>query len=122
MTCLIKMLYLNLRMITPYIIPEEVFNDVEICSTSKLLYSLIMNLSLKDGFCIESNSYLAEKLNVKKGRISELIQELIKSNYVESEHVYREYSKSIMYRKLTPIKHFSEVKLINELYNDYLPF
>ena len=111
-------------MIEFYIIPQEVFNDIEICSTSKLLYSLIVNLSIKDGFCIESNSYLAEKLNVKKGRVSELIQELIKANYIDSEHIYREYSKSIMFRKLTPMKFFYEIKLINKLHNDYysVPF
>lgn len=87
-----------------YLIHPQIFEDNRICSTAKLLFSLICNLSIKDGVCTASNNYLGEKLSLKKERVSKLITELVKYDYLKSECKYKENNKHYFEERiLTPL-------------------
>ena len=86
------------------IIPATVRYDNKIRDKAKLLYSEITALSNKDGYCYATNKYFADLYNVSTTTISTLIKELIDNGYIESNIIYKEGSKEILYRYLKLFK------------------
>ena len=86
------------------ILPANVRYDKRLRDKAKLLYSEITALSNKNGYCYASNKYFADLYQVSITTISTLIKELIDYGYLESQLVYKEGSKEILYRYLKLFK------------------
>lgn len=63
---------------------------------------MILYLS-KEKECIMSNLYISELLNITKIQSSRIINSLKKKGYIKVEMTYKENSKEIVLRKITPI-------------------
>lgn len=86
------------------IIPANVRYDDKLRDKAKLLYSEITALCNKNGYCYATNKYFADLYKVSTTTISTLIKELIDNGYLESDIVYKEGSKEILYRYLKIFK------------------
>ncbi len=94
-------------------IPYEIVTDIKLNDKEKIVYSMILYLS-KEKECIISNSYISELLNVTKIQSSRIINSLKKKGYIKVEMTYKENSKEIALRKITPIyKNVNTYKQIN---------
>lgn len=82
------------------IIPANVRYDKELCPNAKLLYGEISALCKKEGYCWSSNDYFAELYDVSKKSISTWISQLVNSNYIQKQIVYKQGTKEILMRKL----------------------
>lgn len=83
-------------------IPYEIVTDIKLNDKEKIVYSMILYLS-KEKECIISNSYISELLNITKIQASRIINSLKKKGYIKVEMTYKENSKEIALRKITPI-------------------
>ncbi len=83
-------------------IPYEVLINTKLNDKEKIVYSMILYLS-KEKECIMSNSYISELLNITKIQSSRIINSLKKKGYIKVEMTYKENSKEIALRKITPI-------------------
>ncbi len=83
------------------IIPAEVRYDKDLKPNEKLLYGEITSLMNKEGYCYASNKYFSNLYGVSVVSISDWINNLVKKNYLETEMIYKENSKEILYRKIT---------------------
>lgn len=84
------------------IIPEYVTKDKNLTDKEKNIYAMILSLS-KSQECIMSNSYISEILNISKVHSSRLISSLRDKGYIKVRIIYKENSKEILKRILTPI-------------------
>ncbi|MCI8384097.1 MAG: hypothetical protein HFJ33_04445 [Clostridia bacterium] len=83
-------------------IPYEILIDTKLNDKEKIVYSMILYLS-KEKECIMSNSYISELLSITKIQSSRIINSLKKKGYIKVEMTYKENSKEIALRKITPI-------------------
>ena len=83
-------------------IPYEILIDTKLNDKEKIVYSMILYLS-KEKECIMSNLYISELLNITKIQSSRIINSLKKKGYIKVEMTYKENSKEIALRKITPI-------------------
>ena len=83
-------------------IPYEILINTKLNDKEKIVYSMILYLS-KEKECIMSNSYISELLNITKIQSSRIINSLKKKGYIKVEMTYKENSKEIALRKITPI-------------------
>ena len=83
-------------------IPYEILIDTKLNDKEKIVYSMILYLS-KEKECIMSNLYISELLNITKIQSSRIINSLKKKGYIKVEMTYKETSKEIALRKITPI-------------------
>ena len=83
-------------------IPYEIFINKKVTDKEKTIYSMILTLS-KTKECIMSNSYISSMLNISKVRSSRLINSLRDKGYIKVKIEYKENSKEIQKRILTPI-------------------
>lgn len=94
-------------------IPYEIVTDIKLNDKEKIVYSMILYLS-KEKECIMSNLYISELLNITKIQSSRIINSLKKKGYIKVEMTYKENSKEIALRKITPIyKNVNTYKQIN---------
>lgn len=94
-------------------IPYEIVTDIKLNDKEKIVYSMILYLS-KEKECIMSNLYISELLNITKIQASRIINSLKKKGYIKVEMTYKENSKEIALRKITPIyKNVNTYKQIN---------
>lgn len=94
-------------------IPYEIVTDIKLNDKEKFVYSMILYLS-KEKECIMSNMYISELLNVTKIQASRIINSLKKKGYIKVEMNYKENSKEISLRKITPIyRNVNTYKQIN---------
>ena len=84
------------------ILPEYITKDRNLTDKEKSIYSMILSLS-KNQECIMSNSYISSMLNISKVHSSRLISSLRDKGYINVKIVYKENSKEILKRILTPI-------------------
>ena len=84
------------------ILPEYITKDKNLTDKEKSIYSMILSLS-KNQECIMSNSYISSMLNISKVHSSRLISSLRDKGYINVKIVYKENSKEILKRILTPI-------------------
>ena len=83
-------------------IPYEILINTKLNDKEKIVYSMILYLS-KEKECIISNSYISELLSITKIQSSRIINSLKKKGYIKVEMTYKENSKEIAIRKITPI-------------------
>ena len=94
-------------------IPYEILTDIKLNDKEKFVYSMILYLS-KEKECIMSNSYISELLNITKIQASRIINSLKKKGYLQVDIIYKENSREIALRKITPIyKNVNTYKQIN---------
>ncbi len=94
-------------------IPYEILTDIKLNDKEKFVYSMILYLS-KEKECIMSNSYISELLNITKIQASRIINSLKKKGYIKVDIIYKENSREIALRKITPIyKNINTYKQIN---------
>ena len=94
-------------------IPYEILTDIKLNDKEKFVYSMILYLS-KEKECIMSNSYISELLNITKIQASRIINSLKKKWYIKVDIIYKENSREIALRKITPIyKNVNTYKQIN---------
>lgn len=94
-------------------IPYEILTDIKLNDKEKFIYSMILYLS-KEKECIMSNSYISELLNITKIQASRIINSLKKKGYLKVDIIYKENSREIALRKITPIyKNVNTYKQIN---------
>lgn len=94
-------------------IPYEIVTDIKLNDKEKIVYSMILYLS-KEKECIMSNLYISDLLNITKIQSSRIINSLKKKGYIKIEMTYKENSKEIALRKITPIyKDVNTYKQIN---------
>ena len=94
-------------------IPYEILTDIKLNDKEKFVYSMILYLS-KEKECIMSNLYISELLNITKIQASRIINSLKKKGYIKVDIIYKENSREIALRKITPIyKNINTYKQIN---------
>ena len=94
-------------------IPYEILTDIKLNDKEKFVYSMILYLS-KEKECIMSNSYISKLLNITKIQASRIINSLKKKGYLKVDIIYKENSREIALRKITPIyKNVNTYKQIN---------
>ena len=94
-------------------IPYEILTDIKLNDKEKFVYSMILYLS-KEKEWIMSNSYISELLNITKIQASRIINSLKKKGYIKVDIIYKENSREIALRKITPIyKNVNTYKQIN---------
>ena len=88
------------------ILPEYITKDKNLTDKEKNIYAMILTLS-KNQECIMSNAYISEMmLNISKVHASRLISSLRDKGYVQVKIIYKENSKQIQKRVLTPINKY----------------
>ena len=93
-------------------IPYEILTDIKLNDKEKFVYSMILYLS-KEKECIMSNSYISELLNITKIQASRIINSLKKKGYLKVDIIYKENSREIALRKITPI--YKNVNTYNQI-------
>ncbi len=94
-------------------IPYEILTDIKLNDKEKFVYSMILYLS-KEKECIMSNSFISELLNITIIQASRIINSLKKKGYLKVDIIYKENSREIALRKITPIyKNVNTYKQIN---------
>ena len=84
------------------ILPEYITKDKNLTDKEKTIYSMILTLG-KNQECIMSNAYISSMLNISKVHSSRLISSLRDKGYINVQIIYKENSKEILKRILTPI-------------------
>lgn len=97
-------------------IPIEILENEKMSDKEKLLYSIILSLSIDTGYCYANNRYLGKMLNITKGRISKLISSLKDKGFIEENLIYEDDSKKIDRRELRPMVIFNHTRGRNEPY------
>ncbi len=87
------------------ILPEYITKDKNLTDKEKNIYSMILTLS-KNQECIMSNAYISSMLSISKVHASRLISSLRDKGYINVKIEYKENSKEIQKRILTPINKF----------------
>ena len=81
------------------VIPATVLYNKELKANEKLLYAIITSLACKEGYCLATNKYLAEKLGVNHKTVSSWISDLQKRKFIIVELIRNE-NKQIIQRKI----------------------
>lgn len=83
-------------------IPREIWLSEDLGWTEKFLLTEIDSLS-KNGECFATNDYFAKFFKISKDRVSKLISDLSKKEYVEVKLIYKPGSKQVEKRVITTI-------------------
>ena len=67
------------------VIPAQVRYCLELKASEKLFYSDLLNQCNEQGYCVASNSYFSELLNVSRATISQYISSLQKAGFITCE-------------------------------------
>lgn len=87
------------------ILQEYITKDKNLTDKEKSIYSMILTLS-KNKECTMSNAYICSMLNISKVHSSRLISSLRDKGYINVKIIYKENSKEILKRVLTPINKY----------------
>ena len=90
------------------ILPSQVRYDKNLSANEKILYSEIVVLAQKKGYCFAQNEFFAGLFSVNKNTISRWIKKFEKYGFVRCELTYIDGTKWITGRKIYP-KKFEEV-------------
>lgn len=85
------------------VMPAVVRYDGRLKANEKILYSEIVTLASKNGYCYASNKYLSEIYGVSIVSISNWINRLIDLGYVKNENEFLNDTGYIVKRKLFPV-------------------
>lgn len=89
------------------ILPSEVRYAENLSANEKILYSEIVVLAKKKGYCYATNDYFVNLYKVSKNTISRWVNNLEKHGFIRCEMMYLEDTKWITGRKIYP-KTFDE--------------
>lgn len=81
-------------------LPWQIRYDNDLKPNEKILYSEILLLSNKNGYCSAQNSYFAELYNVSTGSISKRINGLRKAGYINVSINFKEDGKTFDERRI----------------------
>lgn len=84
-------------------IPKEIWLDINLTWSEKLLLVELDSLSTLEKGCFATNEYLGSFFNLSKDRISKLITSLKKKGYIETKLIYKKGSKEVDKRVITTI-------------------
>ena len=70
-------------------IPMFLADDMNIGYSGKLLYSRLLLLTYKEGYCYADNIYLGNLIGVGSRRITKLLKELSDNNYINMEYNHK---------------------------------
>lgn len=82
--------------------PSEVIKNTNLNDKEKLIYSMILSLSKKQE-CIVTNSYISEMFNITTIQVSRIINALKRKGLIRVKIIYKQNSKEIARRIITPI-------------------
>ena len=82
------------------ILPAEIRFDKRLLPYERLLFSDILALSNKKGYCYATNAYFAKIYGVTVVSVSTWISNLIKHGYISRSYKYKANTKMIERRKL----------------------
>lgn len=95
------------------ILPAEIRLDKRLSAFEKILYSDILALANKKGYCYATNQYFAKTYQMSISSISHAISKLVDLDFIKRIYEYKDNTKMIERRKLyvqiinnTPIKNF----------------
>ncbi|MER3499812.1 MAG: hypothetical protein C4308_14930, partial [Chitinophagaceae bacterium] len=77
---------------------ELLFNN-QLSSSHKILCAFVLGLSANNSYCYATNSHIAQLMGLSVGRVSNIINDLVKGGYIERE-VIRNERKQIIERRL----------------------
>lgn len=83
-------------------IPKEIYLHKGLTPTEKLLLAEISSFS-KNGICFASNEHFSEFLGVSKKHVSRLISKFVEMGFVTVELIYKNNTKEVEKRTITPI-------------------
>ena len=86
------------------ILPSQVRYDKNLSANEKILYSEIVVLAQKKGYCFAQNRFFEEVFAVSKSSVIRWIKNLEKLGYIRCELTYIEDTKWITGRKIYPKK------------------
>ena len=89
------------------IMPSQVRYDKNLSANEKILYSEIVVLAQKKGYCFAQNEFFAELFGVNKNTVSRWISNLEKLGFISCQMTYIDGTKWINGRKIYP-KHYKE--------------
>ena len=82
------------------ILPSEIRLDKRLSYFEKILYSDIITLANKKGYCYATNSYFAKVYQTSISTISKSISKLVEVGFIKRKYQYKANSKMIERRKL----------------------
>ncbi|WP_311376308.1 helix-turn-helix domain-containing protein [Anaerococcus lactolyticus] len=82
------------------ILPAEVRLDKRLLPFERILFSDILSLANKKGYCFATNAYFAKTYGVSTVSISTWISSLVKYGYLRRVYDYKDNTKMIERRKL----------------------
>jgi hypothetical protein len=83
-------------------IPKNIYLHKSLTPTEKLLLAEITSFA-KNGVCFASNEHFSEFLGVSKNHVSKLITKLNRMGFIHVELIYKEGTKEVDKRLITPI-------------------
>ena len=81
-------------------IPKEIWCLKNLNITEKIVLSVVGTLSEQDEWCFANNEYFAKLLNLSKGRVSKIINVLVKKGYLETNFSYYTEVQKVEKRKI----------------------
>ena len=81
-------------------IPKEICCQNDLNITEKIVLSVVSTLSEQDDGCFANNEYFAQLLNLSKGRVSKIINLLVKKGYLETNFSYYSEMRKVEKRKI----------------------
>lgn len=81
-------------------IPKEIWHLKDLNITEKIVLSVVNTLSEQDDGCFANNEYFAKFLNLSKGRVSKIINLLVKKGYLETNFSYYSEMRKVEKRKI----------------------
>ena len=81
-------------------IPKEIWCQKDLNITEKIVLSVVSTLSEQDDGCFANNEYFAQLLNLSKGRVSKIINLLVKKGYLKTNFSYYSEMRKVEKRKI----------------------
>ena len=81
-------------------IPKEICCQNDLNITEEIVLSVVSTLSEQDDGCFANNEYFAQLLNLSKGRVSKIINLLVKKGYLETNFSYYSEIRKVEKRKI----------------------
>ena len=81
-------------------IPKEIWHLKDLNITEKIVLSVVNTLSEQDDGCFANNEYFAQLLNLSKGRVSKIINLLVKKGYLKTNFSYYSEMRKVEKRKI----------------------
>lgn len=94
-------------------IPHEVWVDQKLTLPEKCLLGRIIALAVSTGSCFSGNEYLATELGRSVSQVQTMLRKLEKLGYIKRFIVYKENTKQVEKRLITPVLHITSPHIIH---------